>query len=205
MSWDPTHWSRSRRVLLGIATIWPPVYLMLFMVAIFSTITFFAVRSSQFRSNTENIDLVQLEDKIKNRELSEIRITSDEIIACDRSCQCEYRTPVTNRSTRAEIIRQAQQVDENGRALVPKVDESSSQPQMPALLPIGFAALFSIHTLSMMLILVLLPIYILLAVNSQQFDQTTRLVWIILICLMGNLAMPVYWYLYVWRARPATV
>jgi hypothetical protein len=55
--------------------------------------------------------------------------------------------------------------------------------------------------LSIMLMFVLLPIYILLAVNRPQFDQTTRIVWIVLICLMGNLAMPAYWFAYVWPAR----
>jgi hypothetical protein len=201
VSWDPSHWTRTRKIILGIATVWPPIYMMLFMVAIFSMIAFFGLRSAQFKSNTENIDLIQLENKINNRELSQITVTRDEIIACDRSCQCEYHTPVTSRSTRAEIIRQASQVDENGKALVPKIEETSSQPQLPAFLPIGFAAFFGIHMLSIMLMFVLLPIYILLAVNRPQFDQTTRIVWIVLICLMGNLAMPAYWFAYVWPAR----
>jgi len=201
VSWDPNHWSRTRKIFLGIATVWPPLYLLLFTAAIFSVIVFFGLRSAQFKSNTENIDLIQLERKINNRELSQITITADDIVACDRSCQCEYHTPVTSRSTRAEIIRQASQVDENGAALVPKIVENSSQPAFPTFLPIGFAALFGIHMLSIMLMFVLLPIYILLAVNRPQFDQTTRIVWIILICLMGNLAMPAYWFAYVWPAR----
>ena len=199
MNWDPSHWKRSKKLLLGIATVWPPIYLIVFMITIFSTVSYFMFRSSQFRSNSENIDLIQLQQKIKNNELSQITITPNEIVACDRSCQCEYHTSVTNRSTRAEIIRQARELDENGAPRVPKIDENTSQPQIPIVFPIGFVALFVVHMLSVMLIFVLLPIYIVLAVKREQFDQTTRIVWIILICLMGNLAMPVYWYLYVWR------
>ena len=199
MNWDPSHWKRSKKLLLGIATVWPPIYLIVFMITIFSTVSYFMFRSPQFRSNSENIDLIQLQQKIKNNELSQITITPNEIVACDRSCQCEYHTSVTNRSTRAEIIRQARELDENGAPRVPKIDENTSQPQIPIVFPIGFVALFVVHMLSVMLIFVLLPIYIVLAVKREQFDQTTRIVWIILICLMGNLAMPVYWYLYVWR------
>ena len=199
MNWDPTRWKRSKKLLLGIATIWPPIYLIVFMITIFSTVSFFMFRSAEFKKDSENIDLIQLQQKIKNNELSQITITPNEIVACDRSCQCEYHTSVTNRSTRAEIIRQARELDENGAPRVPKIDENTSQPQIPIVFPIGFVALFVVHMLSVMLIFVLLPIYIVLAVKREQFDQTTRIVWIILICLMGNLAMPVYWYLYVWH------
>jgi hypothetical protein len=209
MNWDPSHWKRSRKLLLGIATVWPPIYMILFMITIFSTVAYFMFRSPQFRNNSENIDLIQLEQKIRNKELSQITITSDEVISCDRSCQCEYHTPLTNRTTRAEIIRQARELDPSGAPYVPKIDENTSQPQIPVVLPIGFVALFVVHMFSVILILVLLPIYIVLAVKREQFDQTTRIVWIILICMMGNLAMPVYWYLYVWpnaqtRAAPVT-
>ena len=64
MSWDPNHWSRTRKIILGIATVWPPVYLLLFMAAVFSMMVFFGLRSTQFKSNTENIDLIQLDLKL---------------------------------------------------------------------------------------------------------------------------------------------
>jgi hypothetical protein len=203
VSWDPSRWKRSKKLLLGIATIWPPIYLVVFMITIFSVVSFFMFRSAEFKKDSENIDLIQLQQKIKNNELSQITITPNEIVACDRSCQCEYHTSVTNRSTRAEIIRQARELDENGAPRVPKIDENITQPQVPTLLPIGFVVLFGVHMISVMLMLALLPIYIVLAVKREEFDQTTRIVWIILICMMGNLAMPVYWYLYVWSVRPA--
>ena len=69
--------------------------------------------------------------------------------------------------------------------------------------PIGIGLFFLCHMLTILLMFVLMPLYIILAVRDERHDQTTRIVWIILICMMGNLAMPVYWYLYVWPARPA--
>lgn len=205
MSWDPATWKRSRKLLLGLATVWPPIYMFTFILTIFSVVSYFMLQRPEFKANSEDIDLVQLEQKIKNEEISQLTITPTEIIACDRSCACEYHTWVTNRSTRAEIIRQAQQLGQNGKPLVPKIDENTSQPRLPTVLPIGFVAMFGIHMISVLLMLALLPIYIVLAVKREQFDQTTRIVWIILICLMGVYVMPVYWYLYVWRnpsARP---
>ena len=52
----------------------------------------------------------------------------------------------------------------------------------------------------------LAALYVILAVKSDRLDQTTRIIWIVLLCMMGMLAMPVYWYLYIWRdAPPASV
>jgi len=174
-----------------------------FMLTIFSVVSFFTFREQSFKKNSENIDLIQLQQKIKNGDLSQLTIRPSEIVACDRSCECEYHTSVSNRATRAEIIRQAKELDENGKPRVPRIDEETSEPRVSALFPIGFVVLFAVHFITVWLMLGLLVLYILLAVKREQFDQTTRIVWIILICLMGTFAMPVYWYLYVWREQAA--
>jgi hypothetical protein len=202
LNWDPTGWKKSRKILLGIATVWPPIYMLLFMLTIFSVVSFFTLQSQRLNQSSEDIDLIQLEQKIRNGEVSQLTIRPTEIVACDRSCECEYHTAVSNRSTRAEIIRQARAVDQNGVPRVPKIDENTSQTAAPALLPIGLVALFGVHIVSVFLMLGLLPVYIVLAVKRDQFDQTARIVWIILICMMGTVAMPAYWYLYVWREPP---
>ena len=201
MNWDPKGWKKSRKILLGIATVWPPIYMLLFMLTIFSVVSFFTLQSQRLNRSSEDIDLIQLEQKIRNSEVSQLTIRPTEIVACDRSCECEYHTAVSNRSTRAEIIRQAREVDQNGVPRVPKIDENTSQTAAPALLPFGLVALFGVHIISVFLMLGLLPVYIVLAVKRDQFDQTTRIVWIILICMMGTVAMPAYWYLYIWREQ----
>jgi hypothetical protein len=48
----------------------------------------------------------------------------------------------------------------------------------------------------------LIPFYIVLVVKSDRLDETMRIVWVVLICMLGMFAMPVYWYLYVWRNGP---
>jgi hypothetical protein len=48
------------------------------------------------------------------------------------------------------------------------------------------------------LIMGLMPLYIILAVKSDRLDQNTRIVWVVLLCMMGMFAMPIYWYLYIW-------
>ena len=188
---------------MGIATVWPPVYMLLFILTVFSITAYFALDRGLSSRRSEDIDLIQLERKIRNGELSELTVKPTEVVAYDRSCDCEYRANVKSPSTRAEIIRLAREPDQNGVPRVPKVSEETSPPQVPMYLPIGFAALFGVHMLSVWLMLGLLPVYIILAVRRPQFDQTTRIVWIVLICLMGTYVMPVYWYLYVWRNQPA--
>jgi len=173
------------------------------MFIVFGFIAYFTLPAINPNRNSQNIDLLQLQQKIRDGELSSITVKPAEVVACDRSCECEYHVGVTNRATRTEIIRQARELDENGRPHVPSVSEETSQRPAPIGLTIGFILLFGIHMISIMLMLLLLALYLALAVTRKDFDQTTRIIWIILICLAGNLAMPVYWFLYVWPAKPA--
>ena len=58
---------------------------------------------------------------------------------------------------------------------------------------------FGAHMLTILLMMALLPVYIILAVKDERHDQTMRIVWVVLFCTVNMFAMPVYWYLYVWR------
>jgi hypothetical protein len=64
---------------------------------------------------------------------------------------------------------------------------------------IGFAGIFLLHLTTIFLSLGLMVYYIMHAVKSVHLDQTMRIVWVLLLCMMGMLAQPVYWYLYIWR------
>ena len=175
----------------------------LFFIVVFGLI-FFSVLMSENRpgQRSENIDLIQLDRKIKNSELKQLTIKPDEIVALDRVGEREYRTWVTNESTRAEILKEARQLNANGQPRVPRIEEETSQ-SVSLVFPIGFSALFAAHMFTILLSLALMPLYIILAVKGS-LDQTMRIVWIILICMMGMFAMPVYWYLYIWRDAPPT-
>lgn len=202
MNWNPGLWKRSTRILLGLVTIWPVIYIGLFVASIFSFMLLMPFAGDRSTGNCGDLDLIQLTEKIENRELKQLTIRSEEIIAADRAGACDYHTWVPNERTRSEIIRKARATDANNAPLVPKVEEETSQPRLPMVFPIGFIALFALHALTIFLTLALMPLYIVLAVKSDRLDETTRIIWVVLLCMMGMLAMPVYWYLYIWREPP---
>lgn len=202
-NWDPDHWKGSTKILLGMATIWPIIYMGLFFAVIFSMFLFIPFGAERSKRTCGDLDLIQLERKIKNSELKQLTIRGDEITTMDRAGRCEYHTYVSNESTREEILRDARDVDANGAPRVPKVEDFESEQQVVSpVFPIGFAALFGAHILTIFLIIGLMPLYVVLVVKSDRHDQTMRIIWVVLLCMMGMLAMPVYWYLYIWREPP---
>ena len=123
-NWDPRTWKTSTRVLLGLITIWPIIYIALFVGLIFSGVFLAAIFSD--RDNSVQIDLIQLERKIQSGEIRELRITSTSLTATDKNGR-QFRTDVSNESTREEIIRQARTVGPDNRPLVEKIEESNSK------------------------------------------------------------------------------
>ncbi len=184
-----------------MATVWPPIYMVLFFLTIFSFVLLIPFEDRGANRNSKDIDLIQLDRKIRNGEIKELTITATEVIAVDRVNNVKYRTYVASESTKEEIIKEAQEQDANGRTRVDKIEENDSQlPAGP--FAIGFAGLFAAHLITIFLIMGLMPLYIILVVKSNRLDQTMRIVWVVLICMLGMFAMPVYWYLYVWRNGP---
>jgi ATP-dependent Zn protease len=200
-NWEPDRWKKSTKVLLAIATVWPPIYMVLFVLVMFSFVLLIPFEDRRANRNSKDIDLIQLDRKIRNGEIKELTLTPSEVIAVDRVSNVEYRTYVSNESTREEIIKEAREQDANGRPRVDKIEEKNNQAPS-ALLGSGFVGLFAAHLITMLLIMGLMPFYIILAVKSDRLDQTMRIVWVVLICMLGMFAMPVYWYLYIWRNGP---
>jgi len=198
--WDPLGWKKSTKVLLGLVTLWPLVYMVLFLLTIFSFVFILGSEDGRTNRNANEVDLIQLDRKIRNGEIKELTISGSSVRALDRASNIEYHTYVSGETTRAELIKEARELDANGRPRVDKIEENENQP--PAgLFPFGFAALFAAHILTILLIFGLMPLYIVLVVKSPQLDETMRIVWVVLICMMGFFAMPIYWFLYVWRNR----
>ena len=193
---------KSTKILLGFATIWPVVYMLLFFLTIFSVFIFFSTAGERSRSNSQSIDLIQLEQKIKNGELKSLTIRGSEITAIDRLNDQEYRAQVTNDRTRDEILKQAREFDASGKPRVERVDEESGGT-FPTLFPVGFIGLFVVHMFTILLIMALMAFYIVQVVRTDRLDQTGKILWTVLICMVAMGAMPVYWYLYIWR-EPAT-
>jgi hypothetical protein len=195
-NWDPAGWKKSTKVLLGIATIWPTVYLCLFILFMFSMFLFMPFSGDRSPS-CGDLDVLQLDRKIKNGEIKELSVRPSEIVAVVRDGNCEFRVSVRSDSTRDEILKTARELV-NGQPRVARIEEEPDQ-EVPSLVPLGFVGLFAAHMLTILLSLALLPFYVIFVVKSDRLDQTNRIIWVILICMLGMLTMPVYWYMYIWR------
>ena len=91
-NWDPNRWKLSTKILLGIATVWPPIYMVLFLLVIFSFVLMTPFAGSRANRNSKDIDVIQLDRKIRNGEIKELTITQNDVIAVDRASNVEYRT-----------------------------------------------------------------------------------------------------------------
>jgi hypothetical protein len=201
-NWDASQWKRSTKILLGVATIWPLIYMFLFMGSIFSMFLFLPFAANRSEASCGRLDVLQIDRKIRDGQIKELIVRSEEIIAKDRIGTCSYQVTVIDSTTRQEILNDAREVV-NGHQRVEKIDEESSQPtDAPLFVPIGFGVLMVAHLSTMLLMMGLLPLYIILAVKNDGLDQTMRIVWVVLACTVGMFANPVYWYLNVWRTPP---
>ena len=200
-NWQPQTWKRRNKLLLGLATFWPPLYLVLFFVGIFSMmmiLPFASERETQQRCG--EIDLFQLDQKIKDGDIQYLTLKRTEIVAVDRLDGCEYRVFTSNESSRERILRDAREMV-SGRPRVEKIEENTSEPKVPMAFPAGIMLLFGAHFLTIILMMGLMPLYVILAVKDERHDQTMRIIWVVLMCMVGMFAMPIYWFLYVWRER----
>lgn len=202
-SWETHRWKKSAKIGLGLATIWPAIYMVLFFLIIFSIVGLTLLAEDRSGRKAEDIDLLQLERKIKDGDLKQLTLTRDNIVALDRSDR-EYHTSITTESTRQEILREAREVGANGLQRVDKVNENTSVSSSDRFFIFGFVGLFAAHFLTILLMIGLMPLYIVLAVKNVYIDQTMKIMWAVLICMVGTFAMPVYWYLYIWRNQPPT-
>jgi len=200
-NWEPATWPRRMKLILGGLTLWPIIYIPLFVILIFSGM-FLGVLFDKPADRSSRLDLIQLERKIQNGEIKELTISASEIRAIDRQGR-SFETTADNDTTREEITRLARELDSNERPRVEKIEENTSEPRENPLLIVGFMLIFALHMFTILLSMVLMPLYIILAVKNEQLDQTMRIVWVILACTVGMLANPIYWYMYIWRAQPA--
>ena len=65
--------------------------------------------------------------------------------------------------------------------------------------PTFFIVLMSLHFLTMLWIFGLLIIYIINVFKNERVDKDKKALWAVVLFLGNMFAMPVYWYLYIWR------
>jgi len=65
--------------------------------------------------------------------------------------------------------------------------------------PPAFVLLFAAHLLTMLTIMGLTIYYIVDVFRNQQVDKDKKILWAIVIFMGNMIAMPIYWYLYIWK------
>src|SRR6266550_3778820 len=80
--------------------------------------------------NTENIDLTALYQKIDTGELKQLTVKQTEIVAIGATDSREYHVPLTNEIQKNDVLKEAKEVQANGKPRVPKVEEEPSNSYM---------------------------------------------------------------------------
>ena len=61
-----------------------------------------------------------------------------------------------------------------------------------------------LHLLTMLMIIGLTAFYIVNVFRNERVGKDMKVLWAVVIFMGSIFAMPVYWYLYIWRALPVT-
>jgi cell division protease FtsH len=84
--------------------------------------------------NTQNIDLVQLDQKIRSGQLKALVVKQNEAVGVDRDTGMEYHVQLTNETAKNDLLKAGRELDANGKARVEKVeDEAGNSYLWPAL------------------------------------------------------------------------
>ena len=63
-------------------------------------------------------------------------------------------------------------------------------------------ALFAVHCAVALFSMALAGWYIFAAVNNPRLDSTMKIIWVLVLLQFNVFAMPIYWYIYIWRQPP---
>lgn len=73
---------------------------------------------------------------------------------------------------------------------------SSSEFEGP---PTGFLIIFGLHFLTIVLLFILLFIYVRNVFKNERISQDKKALWAVVLFFGNFIAMPIYWYLYIWK------
>lgn len=65
--------------------------------------------------------------------------------------------------------------------------------------PMFFAVIIPLHLLTMLWIIALTIFYIVNVFKNDLVDKAKKVLWAVVIFMGSLIAMPIYWYLYIWR------
>lgn len=75
----------------------------------------------------------------------------------------------------------------------------TSHPQVGNRMPPLMIALFILHIMTMFWTIALLGFYIYNVFINDRIDKDTKVLWVVVLFLGSIFAMPIYWYIYIWR------
>ena len=87
-NWDSSQWKKSSKVLLGIATIWPLIYMFLFIGSILSMFLFLPFAENRAKNSCGKLDVLQLDRKIKDGQeglFDEIELATRQLVKRQRT------------------------------------------------------------------------------------------------------------------------
>ena len=156
-SWNPREWKKSIRLLLGLATIWPVIYMFLFMGSIFSMMIVIPFAAKENSHECGSLDVLQLDERIKKGEIKQLTVRENDIVAVDRVGECQFTVYTSSSDSRQKILDDARELSGN-RPRVDKIDyDNSRERDVPVFLPIGFAVLMIAHMCTILLMMALMP------------------------------------------------
>ena len=74
----------------------------------------------------------------------------------------------------------------------------SGEPGPPPLI----ALIVPLHLLTMLVILALMVFYIVNVFKNNRVENDKKALWAIVLFMGGMIAMPIYWYMYIWKEAP---
>ena len=70
-NWEPSNWKSPIKILVGIATVWPPIYIVLFILLMFSFMAMIPFIEDKTAPDAQEISLLELYRKIDKGEIKE--------------------------------------------------------------------------------------------------------------------------------------
>lgn len=70
-------------------------------------------------------------------------------------------------------------------------------------MPVFFAVFIALHLFTMLLSMALTVFYMVNVFRNDRVDKDKKVLWAVVLFLGNMIAMPIYWYLYIWKDAPA--
>lgn len=67
------------------------------------------------------------------------------------------------------------------------------------------ALILPLHLLTMLLIFALMTFYIVNVFRNSRVEKDQKVLWAVVLFFGSMIAMPIYWYIYIWKAAPPAV